>query len=114
MASIASSLTRRRLRSRGRYRVDLYATGRWLNGIERQLRQAATIDDATRLYEEQAVLYHGRLVMRSFHGCPMRRKRRQAAQRGYLVGKSPSGVDDPFTIPIFMHSHPNDQHLDCP
>jgi len=61
----------------GRYRVDLYATGRLVDGIERELGRAATIEDATRLYDEQAALYRGRLVVLRggvpFTACPMRR-----------------------------------------
>jgi hypothetical protein len=45
----------------GRYRVDLYATGRF-DGIERKLGQAAMIEDAMKIYDEQAAIYRGRLV----------------------------------------------------
>lgn len=38
------------------YRVDLYATGRLVDGAERELGRASTIEDATRLYDEQAAL----------------------------------------------------------
>ena len=38
----------------GRYRVDLYASGRLVDGVERELDRAATIEDANRLYGEQA------------------------------------------------------------
>ena len=58
----------------GRYRVDLYATGRLVDGIERELGRAATIEDATRLYDEQAIRYRGRLVVLRggvpFTACP--------------------------------------------
>jgi hypothetical protein len=46
-----------------RYCVDLYATGRLADGVERKLGQAATWEDATRLYDDQAALYPGRLVV---------------------------------------------------
>ncbi len=46
-----------------RYRVDLYASGRLVDGIERELGRAATIEVATRLYDDQASLYRGRLVV---------------------------------------------------
>jgi hypothetical protein len=61
----------------GRYRVDLYATGRLVDGVERELSRAATIEDATRLYDEQAALYGGRLVVLRggvpLCACPIRR-----------------------------------------
>ncbi len=61
----------------GRYRVDLYATGRLVDGVERKLGQAATIEDATRLYDERASLYRGRLVVLRggvpLCACPIRR-----------------------------------------
>ena len=47
----------------GRYRVDLHAFGRLVDGIERELGRAATIEDATRLYDDQAALFRGRLVV---------------------------------------------------
>jgi hypothetical protein len=61
----------------GRYRVDLYATGRLVDGVERELGRAATIEDATRLYREQASVYRDRLVVLRggvpVTACPIRR-----------------------------------------
>ena len=60
-----------------RYCVDLYATGRLADGVDRKLGQAATWEGATRLYDEQAALYRGRLVVLrgglSVNACPIRR-----------------------------------------
>ncbi len=61
----------------GRYRVDLYSTGRLVDGVERELGRTATFEDATRLYDEQASLYRGRLVVLRggvpLTACPIRR-----------------------------------------
>jgi hypothetical protein len=61
----------------GRYRVDLYATGRLVDGIERELGRADTIGDAQSLYDEQAARYPGRLVVLGCRiprqSCPIRR-----------------------------------------
>jgi hypothetical protein len=61
----------------GRYRVDLDASGRLVDGVERELGQAATIEDATRLYDERVSLHRGRLVVLRggipLCACPIRR-----------------------------------------
>ena len=76
----------------GRYRVDLHAFGRLVDGIERELGRAATIEDAKRLYDDQAALFRGRLVVLR-GGVPYDRqpyppKRRQAARPGDLAADS--------------------------